>query len=69
MATMPYAKLTTRELEVIQKIASGHRTQDIAEMLCISPSTVQVHRKNMMRKMNVRNCMSVVDKCRKRGWI
>ena len=64
-----YDKLTTRELEVVKKIAEGYPSQEIAALLFISPSTVKVHRKNMMRKMNVRNCTSVVSKCMALGWI
>lgn len=62
-------KLSERELEVIIKVASGYRTNEIAEFLFISPSTVKVHRKNIMRKMNTRNCISVVSQCMKLGWI
>lgn len=62
-------KLSERELDVIKKIAAGYRTDDIAEILFISPYTVKTHRKNVMRKMNVRNCTSVVSQCMRFGWI
>jgi DNA-binding NarL/FixJ family response regulator len=66
---MTYDKLTERELEVVKKIAEGYPSQEIADLLFISPSTVKVHRKNMMRKMNVRNSTSLVSKCITNGWI
>ena len=62
-------KLSDRELDVIKTISNGYRTQEIAEILSISPGTVKVHRKNIMRKMNTRNCISVVSQCIKLGLI
>jgi DNA-binding CsgD family transcriptional regulator len=62
-------RLSDRELEIVKKIAAGHRTPDIAEMLGISPHTVRAHRKNIMRKMKVHNCTSVVSICTKLAWI
>ncbi len=48
-----YVELTEREREVIQLIAEGHHTKDIAERLYISPKTVLAHRENSMKKLNV----------------
>jgi DNA-binding NarL/FixJ family response regulator len=48
-----YAKLTMREREVLQLIAEGHHTKDIADRLHISPKTVLAHRENLMRKTGV----------------
>lgn len=66
---LPVGRLSDRELEIVKKIAAGHTTQDIAKMLFISPNTVQTHRKNIMRKMKARNCISVVSTCMKLKWI
>ncbi len=46
--------LARREREVLQLIAEGKRTRDVAERLHISPGTVEVHRRNIMRKLGVR---------------
>ena len=43
--------LTTREMEVIKLVASGFTSQQIAEQLFISLHTVNVHRKNIGRKL------------------
>ena len=47
--------LTPREREVIQLIAEGHTSKSIAEQLCISGRTVEAHRREIMRKLNVKS--------------
>ncbi len=47
------ASLGQREREVLQLIAEGHRSQQIAERLSISVATVEVHRRNIMRKLGM----------------
>jgi len=46
-------ELTERQQEVLQLIADGYTTQEIAEKLVISPYTVQTHRHNIMRKLGL----------------
>ncbi len=62
-------KLSRRELEIIKKISEGHRTRDIADLLCISPETVKTHRRNAVRKMNAINCVGLVNICLQNGWM
>jgi DNA-binding NarL/FixJ family response regulator len=45
--------LTTREWEIIELITDGASTQDIADRLVLSPSTVYSHVKNVLRKLGV----------------
>ena len=45
--------LTAREREVLQLIAEGKNTKEVAWQLGISPRTVDVHRKNMMDKLSI----------------
>jgi two-component system NarL family response regulator len=47
--------LGPREREVLQLIAEGKSSPQIAEMLHISPSTVEAHRRNIMRKLDLHN--------------
>jgi DNA-binding CsgD family transcriptional regulator len=47
--------LTPRELEVVQLIASGFTDREIAAMLSISSKTVNTHRKNVLKKLAVKN--------------
>jgi DNA-binding NarL/FixJ family response regulator len=48
-----YDVLTSREREVLQKIAEGHKTREIASMLNISFKTAESHRYRIMEKLNV----------------
>lgn len=43
--------LSNREREVFQLIAEGHPTRNIADMLCVSPSTIKSHRAKIMEKL------------------
>lgn len=48
-------RLTARERQVLQLIAEGHTSARIAERLYLAPSTVEVHRRNIMRKLDLHN--------------
>ena len=54
-------KLSKRELEIIKLVAEGLTSTQIAEQLFISELTVQTHRRNMTRKLNLKNSMQVVQ--------
>jgi two-component system NarL family response regulator len=45
--------LGSREREILQLLAEGHTSPEIAQRLHISPSTVDTHRRNIMRKLDV----------------
>lgn len=47
--------LSIREREVVQLVAEGHSTKEIAEMLKLSPKTVDSHRGNIMEKLDIRS--------------
>ena len=49
------ARLSEREREVLQLIAEGHATADIAARLHVSRKTVETHRKNVMVKLELRS--------------
>jgi len=49
----PYMTLTEREREVLVLVARGRTTREIAELLHISPNTVDVHRTRLMRKLSL----------------
>lgn len=52
-AFRPPASLGRREREVVQLIAAGLRGAEIATRLHIAESTVEVHRRNIMRKLDI----------------
>ncbi|NNK86048.1 MAG: response regulator transcription factor [Desulfobacterales bacterium] len=51
--------LTAREQEVLQLIAEGYKNKEIAEMLFISVKTVDTHRTNLMRKLDLHNASAL----------
>ena len=54
--------LTKREIEIIKLIAEGLTSQQMADKLFISHRTVETHRANLMKKMNVKNAVELVRK-------
>ena len=62
-------QLTTREREVIKLIAEGYRNKDIAEYLSISIKTVEKHRSNMMRKLDLHNTSGITSYAIKHGLV
>lgn len=48
-----YSKLTTRELQVLERIVAGRLNKQIADDLSISIKTVEAHRANIMDKLEV----------------
>jgi two-component system invasion response regulator UvrY len=53
--------LTQREIEVIGFVKEGYSSKEIAFFLCISTKTVEVHRHNILRKLNLKNSSSLVN--------
>jgi len=52
--------LTKREAEVLTHISEGKNSKTIAAELYISYQTVIVHKKNIMKKLGVRNTTSLI---------
>ena len=46
--------LTNRELQILRIIAEGASTNEVAERICVSPSTVSTHIANIKRKLNAK---------------
>jgi DNA-binding NarL/FixJ family response regulator len=65
----PYNKLTAREREVLKLVSEGRKNREIASLLFISDQTVKVHRKNIMRKLNMRNISDLVRYAIKHGLV
>lgn len=51
--------ITLREREVLKLIAEGHPNKYIANYLCVSVKTVEKHRSNLMKKLNMHNAASL----------
>ena len=54
------ADLTSRQREILQLIAEGLSTKEIAGKLSLSPKTVEAHRAAMMRRLGVRDLAGLV---------
>jgi two-component system response regulator NreC len=55
-----YDTLSEREREVFQLIAEGRANKEIAEILHLSPSTVETHRARIMEKLDVHSAVEIV---------
>ena len=51
----PEEKLSNREFQIMQMIASGEELRNIAQELSLSPRTVSTYRKRILKKMNLKN--------------
>lgn len=54
--------LTRREKEVLQLIAAEYTTNEIAEKLFISNNTAETHRKNILKKLQVKNSVGIIKR-------
>ncbi|MGA1869591.1 MAG: response regulator [bacterium] len=61
--------LTTREREVLKLIAEGKSNKEIADLLFISIRTVEHHRANIMKKLNIKQTASLVRYAIHKGYI
>jgi len=59
---MPTVSLTKRELQILKLAASGLTNQGIADELGKSKRTVEAHRFNLMKKLEVKNLMELIKK-------
>lgn len=58
-----------RELEILELIASGKSSAEIADQLFLSVHTVNTHRKNLMNKYDAQSSAELVALALKQGWI
>jgi DNA-binding NarL/FixJ family response regulator len=66
--TPPSDPLTTREREILKLIAEGAANKEIADLLYISIRTVENHRANIMRKLNIRHTANLVKYAIRKGY-
>ena len=64
-----YDALSEREREIFQLVAEGRSNKAIAEMLSISPATVETHRAHILQKLDLHNTAEVVLYAVRRGVI
>jgi DNA-binding NarL/FixJ family response regulator len=56
----PYERLTPRQREILQLIAEGATTQDIAHTLSVSVKTVETHRAQLMDRLDIHDVAGLV---------
>ena len=69
MDDLPHARLSDREFEVFQLVGQGKTTREIAEHLHLSGKTVEVHRANLMHKLDLHNPSELVRLAIRKGII
>ena len=61
--------LTQREKEILKLIAEGYKNKGIADYLCISVKTVDKHRTNLMRKLDLHNASALTTFAIEKGLV
>jgi DNA-binding NarL/FixJ family response regulator len=64
-----YESLSEREREVFQLVAEGHSNKEVAELLCVSPATVETHRAHILQKLDLHGTAELVLYAVRRGVI
>jgi DNA-binding NarL/FixJ family response regulator len=65
----PCETLTNREVEVLKLVAEGLTSKEIAELLSISIRTVEHHRANLLKKLNLKNTADLIKHAIQNGFI
>jgi DNA-binding NarL/FixJ family response regulator len=63
----PYEQLTERQREMLKLIAEGCPTQEIADLLFLSPSTVRTHKTRIMDKLDIHNRTDLIRYALRKG--
>jgi len=65
----PPAPISDREAEVLRLVAVGYSNKDIAARLDLSVKTIEVHKANAMRKLELRGRVDIVRHALRHGWL
>jgi DNA-binding NarL/FixJ family response regulator len=65
----PWATLTHREREVLKLVAEGHSNRSVAQFLSLSVKTVEKHRSNVMRKLDLHNAATLTAYAIEKGLV
>ncbi len=56
-------------MEILKLIAAEYTSEEMAELLCISMPTIESHRRNMIKKVGVRNSIGLIKIAIENNWI
>lgn len=59
--------ITSKELEVIQLVIKGHTSKEIGDSLHVAKRTIDTHRYNIMKKLNVANVSQLIEWAKNKG--
>ena len=62
-------ELTTKEIEIIKYITQGLTSKEIGEMLKISNRTVDTHRHNILKKLEIPNSAQLSTWAKEKGYV
>jgi len=65
----PWDILSSRERQVLKLIGEGYKNREIAQYLCISPKTVEKHRSNLMKKLDLHSASKLTAYAAAQGLI
>ncbi len=68
-SSSPSDTLTKREREILKLIAEGHKNKEIATYLYISVKTVEKHRANLMKKLDLHSAAALTAYAMERGLV
>jgi DNA-binding NarL/FixJ family response regulator len=68
-ADRPHAALTGRESDVLRLIAEGYSNKEVAARLEVSVKTVEAHKANAMRKLDLKGRVHIVRYAALQGWL
>ena len=63
----PVEKLSPREVEIMRYMSKGLSSKQIAEKLSVTVKTVEVHRHNILKKLDVNNSIAAVNVAKEHG--
>lgn len=69
ISTSTWDTLTHREREVLKLVAEGHPNRYIADFLCLSVKTVEKHRSNLMKKLDLHNASTLTAYAIEKGLV
>jgi len=58
---LPIVQLTSREKQVLRLVVKGHTSKQMADMLCLSPRTIDHHRAKLLKKFKMKNTVDLVN--------
>jgi DNA-binding NarL/FixJ family response regulator len=68
-STTAWETVTRREREVLKLIGEGYKNKEIADLLCISVKTVEKHRSNIMKKLDLHNAAALTAYAIEKGLV